>query len=595
MVALTLLHQELAGTHLQAVRLSLTQVNISNVVLSALFAMGSYMALTGYDLLALRHLGKPLPYTRIASRSFIANAVGHNVGVAMISGAAVRLRYYTAEGLSATEVAAMAAMIGATFGIGVGFVAGMAMLLEASEAGALLHLSATQARLLGGVLLTLTAGYLMLNVLRREPVRIGKWQLRLPGAKVTLAQLLLAILDLSCAAGALFWLLPADASLSFHVFLTAYVLAMVAGTASHVPAGLGVFETVLVLALPALPRDGLLAAILGYRAIYYLAPLIIATVLAIWIQAHDQRGRLARGLSTARGLFAWLAPTTVSASVFLTGAILMFSGSTPALSERLSRLHGFVPLPLLEVSHLTGSLVGFALVVLARALYRRVDAAYHLAFWLLTLGAAASLIKGLDYEEATLSALTLGVLWLGRAAFNRPASVLAQSFSTGWMVTVLMVVIATLWLGLFSYKHIDYSNELWWHFAFRADAPRFLRTTLLLALAVTGLGLIRLLRPAPLESAKPSRDDLASVADIVATSADAVSALALLGDKRLLFAPSNDAFVMYQVRGNSWISMGDPVGPDSAHEALAWRFRELADRHGGRVVFYQVPARSLPR
>ena len=40
--------------------------------------------------------------------------------------------------------------------------------------------------------------------------------------------------------------------------------------------------------------------------------------------------------------------------------------------------------------------------------------------------------------------------------------------------------------------------------------------------------------------------------------------------------------------------MGDPVGPPAIAETLAWRFRELCDRHGGRPVFYQVDAERLP-
>jgi phosphatidylglycerol lysyltransferase len=84
------------------------------------------------------------------------------------------------------------------------------------------------------------------------------------------------------------------------------------------------------------------------------------------------------------------------------------------------------------------------------------------------------------------------------------------------------------------------------------------------------------------------------VARIVADAPQTDATLALLGDKRLLFAPDEDAFIMYQVRGQSWIAMGDPVGSEAAREALAWRFREMADRHGGRAVFYQVDAENLP-
>lgn len=596
--ALWMLHRELAQTHLAEIRRAFDQVPASGLLLAALGTFGSYLALTGYDVLALRHLGRSLPYARVALTSFIANAVGHNLGIATLSAGVVRLRFYTTAGFSATEVTGMAALIALTFGLGATFASGLAMLLDSKETGVLLHLPETGARALGTLLLTLVGLYLAFSLLRRRPIQLHNWKVQMPGPDIAFGQLVLAGVDLACAAAALYWLLPADAAgnpgVSFPVFMGVYVLAVVAGIASHVPGGLGVFETVLLLALPDLPRDGLLAAILAYRAIYYLAPLMLAGVLASWSLLRERREKLALGVEATRGVFAWMAPTTASVSVFITGAVLLFSGSTPVLSERMALLRNFVPLPLLEVSHLTGSLAGLGLVILARALYRRVDAAYHLAFWLLTAGALSSLIKGLDYEEALLSLSVLGILWMGRDAFNRPASLMTRSITPGWLFTVLLVVVATLWLGLFSYKHVDYSQELWWHFAFRGDVPRFLRTSLLLALTVIGLGLMRLLRPASPEPEDASEEDLARVAGIVAAAPETDAALALLGDKHLLFSPAGDAFIMYQVRGQSWIAMGDPVGPEPAREALAWRFREMADRHGGRVVFYQVQAHNLP-
>lgn len=592
--ALAMLHHELAPIQLSDIRQALYQVPAGGLLLAALGTLGSYLALTGYDAMALRHLGRALPYPRVALNSFIATTVGHNLGMALFSAGAVRLRLYTAEDLTATEVAGLAALTGLTFGVGVTFAAGLALLLEPAQSGQLLHLSPDSGRLIGVLLLVLVAVYLGFGLVRRPAIRLGNWQLHLPATGIALGQLILATADLSCAAAALFWLLPADAAVSFPAFVGVYVMAVAAGVVSNVPAGLGVFETVLLLALPGVPREGLLAAVLAYRAIYYLLPLAVAAMLAAGMLVHARRVALAQGLGRARQAFGWMAPMTVSSAVFITGALLLFSGSTPAIPERLSLLQGFVPLPLLEVSHLSGSLAGLGLVILARALYRRIDAAYHLAFWLLTLGAVASLIKGLDYEEALLSTLVLGILWLGREVFNRPASVFARSFSPGWILSIALLLVATVWLGAFSFKHVDYSQELWWQFALQGDAPRFLRASLLLILTGGSLATLYLLRPAPPEPGSANVEELARVARIVADAPQADAALALLGDKRLLFSPAGEAFIMYQVRGQSWITMGDPIGPEDAREALAWRFREMADRHGGRAVFYQVDAENLP-
>jgi phosphatidylglycerol lysyltransferase len=108
--ALAMLHHELAPIHLSGIRHALGQVPASGLQLAALGTLGSYLALTGYDVLALRHLDHPLPYPRVALNSFIATTVGHNLGMALFSAGAVRLRLYTAAGLSTTEVAGLAAL-----------------------------------------------------------------------------------------------------------------------------------------------------------------------------------------------------------------------------------------------------------------------------------------------------------------------------------------------------------------------------------------------------------------------------------------------------------------------------------------------------
>ena len=276
LLALWVLHRELSHVRLSDIRAAFGQVPATALLLALAGTAGSYLALTGYDALALRYLGHRLPYARVALVSTIASAVGHNLGMAIVSAGAVRLRLYTASGLSATEVGGMAAMVGLTFGVGVTFIAGLVVVLEPAEAGLLLHVPDGLVQAIAGLVLAAIGGYAAVGLLRRAPFSLGGWQIRIPGPDIVAGQLLLAVVDLGCAAAALYWLLPADVAVSYPVFLGIYVLAVVAGIASHVPAGLGVFETVLLLALPAAPREDLLAAILAYRAIYYLLPLSLA-------------------------------------------------------------------------------------------------------------------------------------------------------------------------------------------------------------------------------------------------------------------------------------------------------------------------------
>lgn len=593
-LALWVLHGELAHIHREDIRQAFGQVGGSAFALALLATAGSYLALTGYDVLALRHLRQQLPYAQVAAASFIATAVGHNLGLAMVTAGAVRMRLYTAWGLAGPDVALMAGLVTATFAIGATCAAGLALLLEPVAATGWLHLEAMATRALGGVLLSLVLAYALAAWRRREPVQLGAWQLQMPGLGMAGRQIALALVDLACAALALWALLPAEGAPPFAVFLGIYVVAVVAGIVSHVPGGLGVFETVLLLALPELPRAALLAAIVGYRIVYYLLPLALAALLAAGLDLRERRARLAHAVSAARPLFAWLAPAAAGVTVFFTGALLLLSGSLPAETGRLGLLRGVVPLPVLELSHLLGSLLGLGLLVLAQALMRRVRLAWVLTTAMLAAAACASLLKGLDYEEALLALGVLALLWLGRPAFNREAAVTSHVLSPRSLAAIAAVVLTTAWIGLFSYRHVDYAHELWWHFAFRGDAPRFLRATLAVVVTGSAAALWLALRPAPPEPGAATPAELERAARIVAEAPAADAALALMGDKRLLFDDASQAFLMYQVRGRSWVVMGDPVGDMGAAQRLAWRLREMAERHAGRTVFYQVDAGHLP-
>jgi phosphatidylglycerol lysyltransferase len=251
-------------------------------------------------------------------------------------------------------------------------------------------------------------------------------------------------------------------------------------------------------------------------------------------------------------------------------------------------------LPVVELSNFLGSLVGVGLLLLARGLQRRLDAAYVLTAILLGVGSLLSLLKGGNYGEAVLLSLILVALLPCRAHFYRQTSLLSESFTLGWNVTVLLVLGSAIWLGMFTYKHVDYSNELWWQFTLRGDAPRFLRASVGAVILLLVLAIARLLRTTPKDPSEPRPDELLKARQIIDQSPATEANLALLGDKTLLFNEQQNGFVMYGVEGNSWIAMGDPIAPPEFAQSLAWAYRELVERHGGQTIFYEVGTNMLP-
>ncbi|HEY4592210.1 MAG TPA: bifunctional lysylphosphatidylglycerol flippase/synthetase MprF, partial [Thermoanaerobaculia bacterium] len=357
---------------------------------------------------------------------------------------------------------------------------------------------------------------------------------------------------------------------------------------------LGVFETMMVLLMPReLPRAELLAAMVAFRGVYYFLPLLIA---AVSLGAHEvvrrreQVGRIAR-------IFGGRAPDVVTqilaVTTFLGGAILLISGATPEVHSRLSWLNDVLPLPVIELSHFAGSLAGVALLFLAIGLQRRLDVAYQLTLVMLGGGVIFSLAKGLDWEEALILSLMLAALAPCHRYFYRKTSLTTEPFTPGWSVAIVIVILGTLWLGFFAYKHVEYSRELWWRFTLFGNAPRFLRTSVAAVAVALGVALRHLMRPAGPEPEPPTEEEIDHAARIAAAAPRTYSYLALLGDKELLFNDAGTAYVMFGVERRSWVSMGGPVGPEKERAELVWKFRELVDRHDGWTCFYQVSERML--
>ncbi|HKK08935.1 MAG TPA: bifunctional lysylphosphatidylglycerol flippase/synthetase MprF, partial [Gemmatimonadota bacterium] len=496
-------------------------------------------------------------------------------------------------GLSAVEISQVIALYTVTFWIGVGIISGILLV-----SGSVLlppPLGGAPGRVLGGLLLGMVAAYFGWTLRGRPVLAAGDWEFPPPSARLSAAQLLASPLDWSLAAAALWVLLPGSLGVSYPAFLALFVAAQTVGLASHVPGGLGVFEATLLVLLPDHgPQGGVLAGLLAFRGVYYLLPLLVGGTVYGALELRTHREYVARLGGTVGRWTLSLAPFVLAVATFLAGTVLLLSGATPELGGRLSRLAGLLPLPVIEVSHFLASLAGAALLVLGWGLWRRLDSAWHLTVPLLALGIVLSLLKGLDWEEALVLASLLAVLVPARGRFYREGSLLGEAFSPGWIAAAGIVLLTSVWLGLFSYRHVELSSNLWWRFALRGDAPRFLRATV----GAVGLTLIvaflRLVRPVTARPAPPDAAEVERAAQIVAASPVAASSLALLGDKAFLFSEAGDAFLMYGVEGRSQIALGDPVGPPERWPELVWRFRERADRYDDWPVFYEISAERLP-
>jgi len=559
-----------------------------HLVLAILATAASYAALTGYDASGLRYAGARVAPGTVAATSFIAYALGNTVGLGSLTAGAVRARLYTAAGLDAARVTEAVAFDAGALGVATTAFGAVGLLWGAPHIASITHLPAS---LLAAVALLVLAGVIVLLVLclrQRRVMLLGRWEIRLPPPGLAARQFVISAADLSAAAAALWVLMPAGA-VDLPTFVAFYALAVTLGVLSQSPGGLGVFEAVILLGCSgqAAPAE-VLAALLYYRAIYFLLPLVLAAAMLGVFELRSGAGA-PFGRAAVK-----LSPGLLAALTLVAGVMLLVSGVTPASDEAEDLLRMHVPLFVVEASHMIGSVAGLIMLFVARGLLHRLDAAWWAALVLSLLTGVLALPKGIAVSEMAVLVTLAVLLIISRRQFDRPSSLFSQRLEAGWLIAMLCVFAACVWILFFAYREVAYANQLWWQFTFDGDAPRSIRA--LMAVAVTGLGfgMWQLFRREPGAVSYPSAEDLARAAEIIRKQPAADAVLALMGDKSLLFSPSGNAFIMYAKQRRSWVALSDPVGAQQEWPELIWRFIELADAHGGRAAFYKTRPQTLP-
>lgn len=591
-VALEVLRVELRAVSWRELSADIFRTPPARLGLAVAFTTLNYVALTGYDLLAFAYIRKPLPRVRIAMASFLAYAISNTVGLAMLSGASVRYRFYTRWGVSAEELSRIVFSYSVTFWLGLLGLGGLSLVMNPLPATAELP----AARLLtvaGWILMLVPPLYLVSTVFRRAPFRLRQFELPLPPFSIAVGQVVISAVDWALAGAVLYVLLP-PSPLTFGGFLGLFLVAILVGMVSHVPGGVGVFEGLMVLLLePYLASTDLLPALVVFRAVYYLLPFVLGLLGLVADEAWQRRTHIVRAGAMVGRMTQQLTPILLAVATFAAGILLLFSSATPAAPGRLAAIDRVLPLAVIEASHFLGSVLGAALLILSQGLARRLDAAYYLTAVAIVAGMVTALLKGFDFEETTLLLLVLLVLWRARPAFDRKAAFFDTRFSPGWVAALVGAVAASVWLGLFAFKHVDYSQDLWWQFELQAEASRFLRASVGAAVALLLFAFAKLIGYAPHEAPVPTDTDLADAGRIIAAQPLTYPFLVYLRDKALLFNDDRTAFVMFGVQGRTWVALGDPVGPESQFGGLIGRFLERCHDFGGVPVFYEIGKRYL--
>jgi hypothetical protein len=297
-VSTTIFVRTLSRVDLNKFKAAIASTGSDQITLAFAFTALSYLALTGYDGLALRHLRIKVPYWLTALASFASYAVSFTLGFPLVTGGAVRYWLYSPAGLTAGKVASLTVVAGVTFWLGLGAIVGVGFISASDAVSEINHFNPLANRLIGlGVLAALVVYLAWVGSMRsRDSALVGNF--RLPGPLVTLGQMALGVADVCSASAALYFLLPKGTAIGYPTFATLYSFAAMLGIASHAPGGLGVFEATILQGVGG-DSDALLASLLLFRGIYYVVPFIGAMALLGGVEAIRRWRSIREAMSAA--------------------------------------------------------------------------------------------------------------------------------------------------------------------------------------------------------------------------------------------------------------------------------------------------------
>ena len=547
-VVLALGWEELRSIDLHAVRDSLKSLAPGWLLAAFAVTLVNIALLGVYDLITLRGTSVP-PLARWGFGS-LAFVWSNFLTLGPIAGPAIRFWLYRPYGL---EAGALRAAIVATM---IAFSAGLGACLLAAW-----FLPPLWGMLAAAVLLALLAvGLGRLGRLERLP----SWLRRDRASWSWL--FLVALFDWVLAAAAFGSAMratgqPIPASVVGRVFFQGQAI----GALSLLPGGLGSADAFWILRLPidsAVASAGLVA----YRAIYYLLPWLFACLVLLWLG----------GRSGAR----WLnpVPTVLGLLVAGGGVVLLVSTASPALEHRMQALQRWVPIGLVEASHLVGVLAGLVLLLLARGVMRGYRDAHRLTIIVLVGGAVAAALKGLDYEEAFVLLALAAVALSQEARFTRRGR-------APWVFWTALLLVA---LAFVTFAIIGFGSH-----TPGPQMARFLRSLSLLGLsAVAFLLYVGLRVPTAFRPPAPAEIDRA-IGVHAAVGSGTSPMMVASGDKSIFFF-GEQAFCSYRVIGAYLVVFSDPTVPAGEERAFVEALMAHADGLDRRVVFYQVGAFWLP-
>ncbi len=577
--AIYVVQKEFRSLKLADIQKALGNIPTMALVISFGWTLLAYFILTFYDRLATVYAGRVVSYGKVAFASFCAYTLAHNLGVAAVSGAAVRYRLYAGWGLTPLQIGKVVVFCSLTFSFG-GLVLGGSILFFEPDAIPFFgnHLPHWVMYAIGAAMWVVVTGYVGMSRVVRTVKLFGN-EIELPSTTMAILQVILATVDVGVTGAIMYALLPEAAGLTYPKFLGIYLASYTAGLIANLPGGLGVFDTAMLLGLsPYLEAPVIVGGIVVFRLYYYIIPLFLAGTLFAGNEVLlRSRGvmNFAAEKNSVQAIGRWSQPdfvvTAGAGSVALCGGLLMAIGLIDVGGVG-AELPDWMDWVIDQLDEFAPSLLGAALLVLAAALTQRVKLAWRGSLIALLAGAAYVVAYGAPLWVAGVLVLTALLLAPFPGAFYRNANLFTGQLRAGTVLPLLALILCVVALGSFEPRLRALENNSFWEAILSPDVPRALRASVA---ACVGLGLFalwRLLRPGrtvfgPWNEATAA--ELRGLGGRPPRVADGV----IWGEA------GRAAFAFRRVDG-VLLAFGDPAGDAGDQISAIWSLRDLARQEG---------------
>ncbi len=297
-VAAYMIYHQLSKYKLEDIKEALISIPNRNLLLACLASFGGYVALSSYDFLALKYIGRKLAAWKWIFAGFIGFSVSNNAGHAIVSGGAIRYRLYTRWRFHASEIVRMVTFSGFTYLVACFFLIILGYFLTPDHAfgeGSISHLTTLTVTIISAIGLLI---YFGASLFYKKSIIIKDIEFKIPSFKMALAQVFIGGADILLASLVLYYSLIPFLDIPFDVFIGVFIIAQVLGVFSQVPGGLGVFEGLFLYIIPGDHNQALIfGALIAYRIIYYLFPLIISGIVLFtyeWYTNYSRSRRLSK-------------------------------------------------------------------------------------------------------------------------------------------------------------------------------------------------------------------------------------------------------------------------------------------------------------